>query len=270
MSNRPGHSGIDVQAADLSGFEQEFQAWRKSRAEGLQDDFAELSHYRGANAALEPPAPDEDRAVFFGDSITEGWKLDEYFPGEPYLNRGICSQTTSQMLLRFRQDVVALRPRLVLIHAGTNDIGGNGGPMLAGDIEANCTSMAEIARANGTQVIFSALLPPPHQETQLSQYNLLKHPPEKTQALNNWLRNYSAANRCDFLDCCAALQGAGGHIKREYSEDGLHPTPSGYSIMAPLAQAAIRRALEQPASDWTRISCSSTLEAINPPLIGSD
>ncbi len=243
MVKPPAHSEIAGPAIGLSGFEQDFLAWRKSRAELLQDDFAELSYYRGANAALRAPAPDENRAVFFGDSITEGWKLEEFFPGEPYVNRGISSQTSSQMLLRFRQDVVALNPRIVLIHAGTNDIGGNGGPVLIGDIEANCASMVEIARANGVRVLFSSLLPPPHRKTQLSQYNLVKHPPEKIRALNDWLREYCALNGCDFLDYRAAMQGAGGHIRREFSEDGLHPTHAGYSIMAPLAQGAIGRAL---------------------------
>ncbi len=245
MSNPPGHAEINT---DMSGFELDFQAWRKSRAESLQDDFAELSYYRYANAALRAAAPDEERAVFFGDSITGGWKLEEYFPKEPYLNRGICSQTTSQMLLRFRQDVAGLRPRIVLIHAGTNDIGGNSGPMPIEDIEANCASMAEIARANGIRVIFSSLLPPPHRETPLSRYNLLKHPPERLLALNSWFRTYSAANGCDYLDYGIAMRGAGGHIRPEFSEDGLHPTPAGYAIMTPLAQAAIRRALGRGVS----------------------
>ncbi len=248
MASPPGQTEIAVQATDMSSFEQDFQAWRTSRWESLQDDFAELSYYRRANAALRAAAPDEDRVVFFGDSITEGWKLEEYFPAEPYLNRGICSQTASQMLLRFRQDVAALRPRIVLIHAGTNDIGGNNGPMLLEDIEANCASMAEIARANGIRVIFSSLLPPSHRETPLSRYNLLKHPPERILALNSWLGEYSAQNGCEFLDYGAAMRGAGGHLRREFSEDGLHPTPAGYAIMAPLVQSAIRRALGRGCS----------------------
>ncbi len=243
MSNQLGNAGIAVQDTDMSGFERDFQAWRKSRAETLQDDFAELSYYRSANAALRAATPEEGRAIFFGDSITEGWKLEEYFLAEPYLNRGICSQTTSQMLLRFRQDVAGLCPRTVLIQAGTNDIGGNCGPVPIEDIEANCASMAEIAHANGIRVIFSSLLPPPHEETPLSVFNLLKHPPERASALNRWLGEYSAANGCDFLDYGTAMRGAGGHIRPEFSEDGLHPTPVGYGVMAPLAQAAIRRAL---------------------------
>jgi lysophospholipase L1-like esterase len=223
----------------MSGFEEDFQAWRKSWAESLRDDFAGLSRYRDANARLKPPSQNEDRVVFFGDSITEGWQLDEYFPGKSYINRGICSQTTSQMLIRFRQDAVALKPRTVVIHAGTNDIGGNTGPMRLEDIEANLTSMAEIAAANGVPIIFSSLLPPPHKSTPLSRYNLLKHPPEKTHALNRWLKEYSAAHGCGFVDYTATLSSPGGFLKRVFSEDGLHPTAAGYLVMAGPAGDAI-------------------------------
>jgi lysophospholipase L1-like esterase len=147
------------------------------------------------------------------------------------------------MVLRFRQDAVALRPSAVLIHAGINDIGGNTGQMVLEDIKANLASMTEIARANCIRVILTSLLPPPHQETPLSQYNLLKHPPDKTLALNCWLKEYSAANGCHFADYGPALRGSTGHLRRDVSEDGLHPTPAGYSVMAPLTQAAINRAL---------------------------
>ena len=151
------HDGNDNGSHDsnFSSLEQEFEAWRRSWLESLIDDYGMLSYYRAANASLRPPAPKESRIVFFGDSITEGWALEEYFPNKPYINRGICAQTTPQMLLRFRQDVIALRPRAVVINAGTNDIGGNTGPMLAEDIKANCASMAEIAQANGIWVMLS-------------------------------------------------------------------------------------------------------------------
>jgi len=227
----------------VAGFEKDFQVWRKSRTESLFDDYAELSHYRAANARFKPPAQSEDRVVFLGDSITEGWNLDEYFPDKPYVNRGIGSQTTSQMLLRFRQDVIALRPRAVVILAGANDIGGNTGPMLVEDIEANCASMAEIARTNGIRVIFSSLLPPPHKCTPSSLCNFVKHPPERTLTLNRWLKEYSVAGGCDFLDYFTAMSDDAGFLKRDFSEDGLHPTPAGYQIMAPLAHAAITRVL---------------------------
>jgi len=207
----------------------------------LKNDFGELSYYREANAGLRPPAPGGKRIVFFGDSITEGWALAQFFPGQPFINRGICSQTTSQMLIRFRQDVVALKPRAVLIHAGTNNIGGNTGPMRAEDIEANLASMAEIARAGGIRVVFCALLPPSHDSTLISRFYLLKHPPDQISALNRWIRDYSAAHDCDFVDYHAAMCGAAGCVRPELSEDGLHPSPAGYAVMARAAQAAIGR-----------------------------
>ncbi len=228
---------------EMSAIEKDFQAWRRAWADSLLDDFAELHRYRAANASLKSPAPDEERIVFFGDSITEGWELEARFSGKPYINRGISSQTTPQMLIRFRQDVIALQPRAAVILAGTNDIGGNTGPMRIEDIAANCASMAEIAKANGVPVIFSSLLPPPHKETPLSRYNLLKHPPEQTLALNRWLKDYCASQGCEFLDYSSAMSGPGGHILPDLSEDGLHPTPAGYRVMAPLAGAAIARIL---------------------------
>ena len=133
------HASVQT-SADLA-----LQKYRDSKAATLRDDFGELARYREANADLRPPAEGEDRIVFFGDSITDMWKLDEFFPGRPYVNRGIGGQTTPQMLIRFRQDVVQLQPRAVVILAGTNDIAGNTGPMRTEDIEANFASMAEIA-----------------------------------------------------------------------------------------------------------------------------
>ena len=169
------HDGNDNDSHDLnfSSLEQEFEAWRRSWLESLIDDYGMVSYYRTANASLKPPAPKESRVVFFGDSIAEGWALEEYFPNKQYINRGISAQTTPQMLLRFRQDVIALRPRAVVINARTNDIGGNSGPMSIEDVKANCASMAEIAQANGIWVVLSSLLPPPHNETLSSRYSLL-------------------------------------------------------------------------------------------------
>ena len=210
-----------------------------------------LSYYRAANACLKPPAPKESRVVFFGDPSPKAGLLKSIFPNKPYINRGICAQTTPQMLLRFRQDVIALRPRAVVINAGTNDIGGNTGPMLAEDIKANCASMAEIAQANGIRVILSSLLPSPHNETLSSRYSLFKHPPERTLELNRWLKNYSASQGCDFLDYFIAMSDGEGFVKRCLSEDGLHPTPAGYQVMARVAEAGINsgaRKLNLPAS----------------------
>ncbi len=238
----------DDHGSDHSDFaaslEQEFQAWRKSWLESLTDDYGALSRYRAANAELQPPAPNESRVVFFGDSITEGCNLAEHFPGKPYINRGISAQTTPQMLLRFRQDVIALRPRAVVIHAGTNDIGGNTGPMLLEDIEANTASMTEIAQANNVRVILCSLLPPPHKNTPQSRYNLFKHPPEKILELNRWLKEYGVSHGCAFLDYFSAMRDGEGFVKPGFSEDGIHPLPAGYRVMTQIAQAGIDQTLE--------------------------
>src|SRR5438552_8087705 len=143
------------QAPPGSRAAQRLEEYRQSKAATLRDDFGELARYRAANASLKPAAPDEKRVVFFGDSITDMWNLAEYFPGKPYINRGIGGQTTPQMLLRFRQDVIALGSKVVVILAGTNDIAGNTGLMSLEDIEANYASMAELARANGIHIVFS-------------------------------------------------------------------------------------------------------------------
>jgi hypothetical protein len=142
------------QRAQPASAQESLQRWRESKWVTLRDDFGELARYRAANAALKPPAPDENRVIFFGDSITDMWKLRDYFAGKPYINRGISGQTTPQMLVRFRQDVINLRPKVAVILAGTNDIAGNTGPMRLEDIEANYASMAELGRANEIKVVF--------------------------------------------------------------------------------------------------------------------
>ena len=217
--------------------------YRASKAATLRDDFGELARYRDANAALQPPAPGENRIVFFGDSITDIWHLEEYFPGKPYINRGIGGQTTPQMLIRFRQDVIDLHPKVVVILAGTNDIAGNTGPMRLEDIEANYASMAELAHANNIRVVFSSVLPV-HNYTPESQNMYAQRSPEKILALNRWLKEYVAAHGdCIYLDYFSAMVDEKGLLKRELADDGLHPNPRGYKIMAPLADASIAQAL---------------------------
>jgi lysophospholipase L1-like esterase len=216
--------------------------YRASRIAVFTDDFGQLARYRDANAALKPPAAGENRIVFFGDSITDIWKLEEYFPGKPYLNRGIGGQTTPQMLVRFRQDVIDLHPRMVVILAGTNDIAGNTGPMRLEDIEANYVSLAELARANHTTVVFSSVLPV-HNYTPKSQDLFAQRSGEKILALNHWLQEYCAANGLVYLDYFSSMVDDKGLLKRELAEDGLHPNAAGYKIMAPLAEAAIGKAL---------------------------
>src|SRR6202035_4664032 len=206
------------------------------------NDFGELARYRDANASLKPPAASENRVVFFGDSITDMWKLEDYFPGKPYVNRGISGQTTPQMLVRFHEDVIDLQPKAVVILAGTNDIAGNTGPMSLQEIEANYSSLAELARAHHIRVVFSSILPV-HNYTPRSQDLFAQRSPEKILELNRWLKDYCATSGCIYLDYFSPMVDAKGLLKQDLAEDGLHPNPAGYKIMAPLADAAIQKAL---------------------------
>ena len=217
--------------------------YRASRIAVFTDDFGQLARYREANAALKPPAPGENRVVFFGDSITDIWHLDEYFPGKPYLNRGIGGQTTPQMLVRFRQDVIALQPKVVVILAGTNDIAGNTGPMRLEDIESDYASLADLAAASHIRVVFSSVLPV-HNYTPRSKDFFAQRSPAKILELNQWLKNYVDAHPdCLHLDYFTALVDDKGLLKKDLADDGLHPNAAGYKIMAPLAEAAIEKAL---------------------------
>ena len=228
--------------------DQALEKYRESKAATLRDDFGELGRYRAANAALQPPALGENRVVFFGDSITDIWHLDEYFPGKPYINRGIGGQTTPQMLVRFRQDVIALQPKVVVILAGTNDIAGNTGPMRLEDIEADYASLAELAAANHIAVVFSSVLPI-HNYTDRSRDFFAQRSPEKILELNKWLKNYVSGHPDRlYLDYFTALVDDKGLLKKDLADDGLHPNPAGFKIMAPLAEAAIEKALGTAAS----------------------
>jgi lysophospholipase L1-like esterase len=225
--------------------------YRASRIAIFTDDFGQLARYRDANSALQPPAAGEKRVVFFGDSITDLWKLDESFPGKSYINRGIGGQTTPQMLVRFRQDVIELSPKVVVILAGTNDIAGNTGPMRLEDIEANFASLAELARAHEIKVTFASILPV-HNYTPQSQDLFAQRSPAKILELNRWLKNYCVVSSnggpasCIYLDYFTDMVDDKGYLKKELAEDGLHPNAAGYKIMAPLAEAAIEKALAEP------------------------
>jgi lysophospholipase L1-like esterase len=218
------------------------EEWRRSRTGVYMNDFAELGHYRAANAQLPPPAAGEKRVVFFGDSITEAWPLESAFPGKPYVNRGISGQTSSQMLLRLRDDVIDLGARAVVILAGTNDIAGNTGPISLEEIEENFEAMAELARLHGVRVIFSSILPV-HNYTPGSEENFDLRPTEKIAALNRWLQHYCHANGHVYLDYFSAMVDEHGLMRRELADKGLHPNPAGYAVMAPLAAKAIEQAL---------------------------
>ncbi len=216
---------------------------RIERMEKWLNDWANLARFADANAALPPPAPKEERVVFMGDSITQGWKLDQAFPGKPYVNRGISGQTTPQMLIRFRPDVVDLKPAVVVILAGTNDIAGNTGPMTLKQIEDNLASMVDIARANKIRVVLSSVMPV-HPSEKRPQF-FKERPPEKIVELNQWIRSYCERNRIVYLDYFSAMVGPDGLMKRDLAEDGLHPNDAGHKIMAPLAEASIEKALKQ-------------------------
>jgi lysophospholipase L1-like esterase len=222
----------------------------QSQVTDCKTDWPNLARYHDDNSKTTPPAKGEQRVVFMGDSITDSWDNPVYggfFPGKPYLNRGISGQTTPQMLIRFRSDVIALKPRVVLILAGTNDIAGNTGPTTIEAIEDNFKSMAELATANGIRVVLASVLPVSDYEMRdgkpLTQ--TLRRPPNEILALNTWLQAYARAHRHVYLDYFSAMVDANGFLKDELSNDGLHPNAQGYAVMAPLAEAAITASLKR-------------------------
>lgn len=213
------------------------------RAQKILQDWPNLGRYRAENAKIAPPAKGEERVVFMGDSITDFWgrKFGKFFPGKPYINRGISGQTTPQMLIRFRPDVLALKPRAVVILAGTNDIAGNTGPMTLEDIEANLLSMVELAQANGVRVVLASVLP----TSDYHRPQTARRPNEKIRALNDWMKNLVKQRKLVFLDYYSAMIDDQGVLKKELTYDGLHPDEAGYEVMQPLAEKAIAQALRK-------------------------
>ena len=221
-----------------------------ARAEARLRDWPALARYREENAKLAPPAKGERRVVFMGDSITDSWddpRFGGFFPGRPYVNRGISGQTTPQMLLRFRPDVLELAPSVVVILAGTNDLAGNTGPTTLEAVEGNLASMDELARAHGVRVVLASLLPVSDYETRDGRalVQTARRPPEQIRALNEWLKAYAATHGAIYLDYYAATVDERGFLKDELSDDGLHPNAKGYAAMAPLAERAIAEALKK-------------------------
>lgn len=208
----------------------------------LRTDWSYLERYRDENATLGPPKPGERRVVFMGNSITEGWAkfFPTMFPGKPYVGRGISGQTTPQMLVRFRQDVIALKPAVVVILGGTNDIAGNTGPSTLEMIEDNLASMAELAKANGIAVVLSSVLP-------VYDYPWKKglEPGPKIVALNAWIKQYADSHDMGYVDYHSALADDRQGFKAELAPDGVHPNEAGYRVMAPLVEQAIARALSK-------------------------
>jgi lysophospholipase L1-like esterase len=219
------------------------------RAQTKLNDWPALTRYHDANVKVVQPTKNEARVVFMGDSITDSWddqKYGGFFPGKPYIDRGISGQTTPQMLVRFRADVIALRPKVVVILAGTNDLAGNTGPMTLEAIEDNLVSMAELARANHIRAVLASVLPISDYESRDGKpiMQTTRRPPEKIKALNAWMRSYVAQNNLIYVDYYSAMIDGKGFLREELSEDGLHPNAKGYAIMAPLAEAAIAKALK--------------------------
>jgi len=212
-----------------------------ARDEKTLKDWANLARYRDDNAKIQAPGPNEDRVVFMGDSITDAWgrSYGKFFPGKPYINRGISGQTTPQMLIRFRPDVIDLKPKVVVILAGTNDLAGNTGPETMDEIEGNLESMAQLAKANGIKVVLSSVMPVCDYIKPQTEHR----PPEKIITLNSWMKDYCARNNFVYLDYYSSLIDENKMFKKELTYDGLHPVTAGYEVMGPLAEAAIATAL---------------------------
>ena len=214
------------------------------------EDWAALHRYHDANATIGAPAAGEARVVFMGDSITDMWQEARYggfFPGKPYIDRGISGQTTPQMLVRFRPDVLALQPQVVVILAGTNDIAGNTGPMTLEDTEGNLASMSELAHSHGVRVVLASLTPvadltlPDGKKV----VQTVRRPPDKILTLNEWIKKYVAEHGDVYLDYFPAMVDEHGFLKSNLTDDGLHPNGAGYAVMAPLAEKAIQEALSK-------------------------
>ena len=223
-------------AATIAMLEQRLAAYRH-----LLSDWGGLTRYGSEDSEIKPPAPGENRVVFIGDQITEFWGRGQarFFPGRPYFNRGIGGQTSPQMLVRFRQDVIALKPSVVVIQAGTNDIAGATGPATRGTLSDHIMSMTDLARANGIRVVLASITPVCDCTTVQTDLR----PQRRIADLNGWLKSYAAASGSVYLDYYAALVD-GRNLRKEFTTDGLLPNDAGYAVMAPLAEQAIETALK--------------------------
>jgi lysophospholipase L1-like esterase len=200
---------------------------------------AQNAQDRAREKAKTTAAADENRVVFFGDSITELWKLADYFANRPYINRGISGETTSQMLVRFRSDVIKLRPKVVVILGGINDLSRNTGPKTLKTIQGNLASMVTLARDNGIYVVLASLLPVRDYDTANDSRS------DQIRRINRWINKYATERGVTYLDYYSAMADGKGLLKDELSNDGLHPNSRGYQVMAPLAAKAITSALKE-------------------------
>ena len=208
----------------------------------LKTDWPDLNRFKEENAKLSAPVAGENRVVFMGNSITIGWiEWDPgFFKDKPYVDRGISGQTTPQMLVRFRQDVVDLKPAVVVILAGINDIAENTGPSTLEMIEGNLSSMCEIAKANNIKVVLSSVLP-----ANIFPWRRTINPAEKVFDLNKWIKEYAAHNNLVYLDYYTTMVDEEMGLKKELTYDGVHPNLEGYKVMEPMAEKAIQEALSR-------------------------
>jgi lysophospholipase L1-like esterase len=207
----------------------------------LHNDWANFARFRDDNIKIGLPAAGEKRVVFMGNSIAEGWiRMDpDFFSDKPYVNRGISGQTTPQMLVRFRPDVINLKPAVIVILAGINDIAGNTGPSTLEMIEDNLASMVDLAKANGVPIVLSSVLPAFD-----FPWRPGMQPAEKVVQLNAWIKNYAVNNGCVYLDYFTPMADERHGLKAELTYDGVHPNLAGYKVMEPLVESAIQKALD--------------------------
>lgn len=203
-------------------------------------DWPDLARYRAEDEALPPPAPGEQRVIFLGDSITDRWgrRVGVFFPGKPYINRGISGQTTPQMLIRFQQDVVHLHPSVVVLLAGTNDIARNTGPSSPEMVEDNISSMVAIAKQSNIRVVLASILPAAHYHWRPEVNGTAD-----ILAVNRWIKSFCEANKLVYLDYYSVMSDPDGAMKPGLSSDEVHPTEHGYELMTTLAETAIQKAL---------------------------
>lgn len=217
-------------------------------------DWPNLARYKDENSKVTAPSPGENRVVFMGNSITDAWikSVPDFFSGKAYLDRGISGQTTPQMLIRFQQDVIALKPKVVVILAGTNDIAGNTGPSTLEMIEDNLASMTALAKEAGIEVVLSSVLP-------VYDYPWKSglQPAEKIITLNKWIKDYALTHDCFYLDYFSSVVDDRKGMKAEYSQDGVHPNVAGYKVMGELADKTIAIALQK----------SNTMAASQSPVV---
>ena len=227
-------------------------------AQSLADqllDWNQLGRYYAENQKLKSLPPEPNRVVFMGDSITDFWNLSKYFPDKPYVNRGISGQTTPQMLVRLFSDVIELKPVVMVLLAGINDIAQNTGPQTAEMVENNIRAMAELAQHHGIKVVLCSIMP-------VSDYPYLKqqkglidskiktvkwtdsHPADDIIKLNVWLKDYAEKVNAIYVNYFDAFVDEKGLLKESYSDDGLHPNNEGYKVMSQIVDAAIQKALK--------------------------